>query len=332
MLHGMSAFRLFLMLGLIALPLSSRADWQWSRHVAPGVGAIRAIAYGGGIFVAGTSAGYMLSSRDGVTWTTVRPATLAINDLVFGHDRFVASVSSGPGMKSKILYSSNGEAWNFARRVANGGRFGSRENISALGTKSGRFIGLGGGRAAFANSVNGTRWQNPLGSRPPSKYAGSVTGLATSSGSYVLCSSLAGATIQTSHDGFAWTTRFMTSSRGPARGIAAEKPGRRAICIGENGLCLVSSNGAETWRAEPFGSMDLLGITWANKLFLSITDKTVHSTPGGLHWTRQLKLSRSGDHLRAIAGGAGLYVAAGSNGKNGLFMVSSGLPGPATAQ
>jgi hypothetical protein len=244
----------------------------------------------------------------------------------------VASVASGSGINCKILYSSDGVTWNFARRVANAGRFSSKLNLGVLGTKAGRFIGIGSSPAAFASSVNGTRWQDPLDGRKPSKYVGSVVDLATGNGSYVLCSTLAGATIQTSSDGLAWTTRFMTSSRGPARGIAEDRSGRRGVCVGENGLCLVSSNGAVTWRAQPFGAMDLLGVASANNLFVSFTDKFVYSTPAGISWTRQLKIARGNDHLRAITGGLGLYIAAGSSGKNGLIMVSSGLPGSATAQ
>ncbi len=70
------------------LPVSARADWLWSRQIIPGVGAIRTIAYGGGIFVAGTNSGYMLSSGDAVHWTVARPTTLAINDIVFGTRRY----------------------------------------------------------------------------------------------------------------------------------------------------------------------------------------------------------------------------------------------------
>jgi len=327
----MSARLLLGILGFLAILPSLHADWLWTRQVVTGVGTIRTVTYGNGYFVAATNTGYTLSSRDGTTWTTARPSTIGINDLAYGNGRFVACIAPSNGIKSKVIYSADGIAWTFARRVSNNGVFGSQQGLSVIGTKGGKFISLGSGRNAFAASNTGTRWQNPLDGKAAAKYVGSVTGLATS-GAYVLCSSLAGVTIQSSPDGFAWTTKLMTSARGPARGIAAEKPGKRLVCVGENGLCVTSSNGATNWAFHPFGSVDLQGVSFANRLFVSFSDNTVYSTPAGLSWTRQLRLSRSADHLRAIAGGVGLYVAVGNNGKNGLIYVSSGLPGPNTAQ
>ncbi|HEY8901436.1 MAG TPA: hypothetical protein VIM61_13575 [Chthoniobacterales bacterium] len=312
---------------LLVLPLGAKAEWVWSRQVLSGVGKISALAYGDGRFVAGTSTGYLLTSFDAENWTVARPATRQINAVTFGQHRFVALVSGTSRIGVTVLYSGNGFSWSYADRVANRKRFQGSYNLTEVAAIDDRFVALGSNSRAFAASAHGNRWQYPLDGDRSRGLASSVTGL-TARRNYLLCSSLAGATIQSSKDGAEWETEFQTTARGPARGIAAQRPGRRVVCVGENGLCLTSANGGKTWRAHPFGSTDLLGVAWAGNLFLAFSDKGVFSTPSGPTWTRQLWVSRNADHLRAVVGGAGRYVAAGANGSKALIMVSTGVPAP----
>jgi hypothetical protein len=202
--------------------------------------------------------------------------------------------------------------------------------LGVVGTVRDQFIALGGGTRALAASRNGTRWNEPLHGAKIPGYVGSVSDLTERGNVYILCSTLAGATIQTSPDGLRWTTRLRSSSRGPARGIAAQRGGRRVVCVGENGLVLRSGNTGLTWHPGSIGSADLLGVA-AGNLFVAFSDKVVYSSPSGNAWVQQLRVTRGSDRLRAIAAAGGLYIAGGSNGKNSLLYVSTAVPAPPPA-
>lgn len=306
----------------------ARADWIWTRQVFSGVGTIRCIAYDAGIFVAGTNTGYTLSSRDGVNWTISRPTLQPINDIVYASRHFVASTGSTSTAKSVILRSVDGNNWAFGRVITRNRPFRSDFNLAVLGTLHGRVIALGANRNAIASSSTGRRWQTVNPAPKSTRYVGSAADLTARGNRYFLASTYAGATIQSSTDGGTWTTEFSGSSHGPARGIAAEAGGRHLVCVGENGLNVLSSDAGETWRSRPKGGADFRGVIWAHSLFAAFTDKAVLSSGTGYAWRQQLRITRGSDHLRALANGAGLYVAVGNVGKNGVVYVSAGLPAP----
>lgn len=316
------------LLALFALTDSAKADWIWTRQTIVGVGTIRCIAYGSGIFVAGTNTGYTLSSRDGATWTVSRPTLQPINDIVFASKHFIASTGGTDSTKSVILRSVDGNTWAFGLVLTRNRPFRSDFNLAVLGTRQGHVIALGAGRNAVATSTNGRRWQTADPASKAARHIDAPTDLTARGNRYFLCSTYAGATIQSSADGVAWTTNFSGTTRGPARGIAAEAGGRHLVCVGENGLNLLSSNAGETWRARSHDSIDYRGVIWAHSQFAAFTDKTVVTSLTGNFWTQQLKVTRGSDHLRALGNGAGLTVAVGVTGKNGVIYTSAGLPAP----
>jgi len=313
---------------MFVLPSAVRADWIWTRQAISGVGTIHCIAYGAGIFVAGTNTGYTLSSRDGATWTVSRPTLQPINDIIFASWHFIASTGSTNSTKSVILRSVDGNAWALGLVLSRHRPFRSDFNLAVLGTLHGHVIALGTNRNAVATSATGRRWQIVDSAPKSERYIGAGTDLSARGNRYFLCSTFAGATIQSSADGVAWTTDFSGTTRGPARGIAAEAGGRHLVCVGENGLNLLSSNAGETWRAQSRDSIDYRGVIWAHSQFAAFTDKTVATSLTGNFWTQQLKVTRGSDHLRALSNGSGLTVAVGVAGKNGVIYTSAGLPAP----
>jgi|GEM_PF-6951489 len=319
---------LIALVALFALPGSVRADWIWTRQTISGVGTIRCIAYGAGIFVAGTNTGYTLSSRDGTTWTVSRPTLQPINDIIFASQHFIASTEGTNSTTSVILRSVDGNAWAFGLVLTRNRPFRSDFNLAVLGTLHGHAIALGANRNAIATSTTGRRWQIADPAPKSERYIGAATDLTARGNRYFLCSTYAGATIQSSADGVTWTTDFSATTRGPARGIAAEAGGRHLVCVGENGLNLLSSNAGETWRAQSRDSLDYRGVIWAHSQFAAFTDKTVVTSLTGNFWTQQLKVTRGSDHLRALGNGSGLTVAVGNTGKNGVIYTSAGFPAP----
>jgi hypothetical protein len=327
-MHAFLRIFVVALVALGALPGSARADWIWTRQAVAGVGTIRCIVYGAGLFVAGTSTGYTLSSRDGATWTVSRPTLQPINDIIYASRHFIASTGATGSTKSVILRSVDGNAWAFGLVISRHRPFRSDFNLAVLGTLQGHAIALGAGKNALATSNTGRRWQVTDSAPKSERYIGAATDLTARGNRYFLCSTFAGATIQSSADGVAWTTELSGTTRGPARGIAAEAGGRHLVCVGENGLNLLSSNAGETWRARSHDSIDYRGVIWAHSQFAAFTDKTVVTSLTGNFWTQQLKVTRGSDHLRALGNGAGLTVAVGNTGKNGVIYTSAGLPAP----
>jgi hypothetical protein len=93
--------------GTVTTPIT----WT-GRYSGPG-GAVNRIAYGNGLWVAGLSGGTILTSPDGITWTsrTSQFGATDINDVAYGNGTWVAV---GPG---KISSSSDGITWT--ARTAN---------------------------------------------------------------------------------------------------------------------------------------------------------------------------------------------------------------------
>ena len=134
---------------------SDGASWTAVADSTFGTSRIRAIAYGGGRWVAGGGdRGKMVYSDDnGVTWTAVTNSTFdsRIEAIAYGNNRFVAGGSEG-----KIAYSENGASWTAAGEGVLGtytyyGDYTEADDIYAIVYGNNRFVAVGEhGKMAYA--------------------------------------------------------------------------------------------------------------------------------------------------------------------------------------
>ena len=91
--------------------LTGNADTVYSSNLSSwsvnGVGVLNNIAYGNGKFVARTQSNALVTSTDGINWTTVQASGFTINYITFNGSLFLGSGSSG-----QIYWSSDGTTWN----------------------------------------------------------------------------------------------------------------------------------------------------------------------------------------------------------------------------
>ena len=88
----------------------------WTDYSFPST--VWSVAYGNGLFVAGSDDGSFLTSSDGATWTVNSCcSSRAITALVYAEDKFVALGGEfHQGFDGVVLSSTDGKAWNCAAR------------------------------------------------------------------------------------------------------------------------------------------------------------------------------------------------------------------------
>jgi hypothetical protein len=126
------------------------ASWHWRSPLSPGDG-LNAVVYGNGTFAAMSEDGAILTSPDGVTWTSANPRIPAhLNGVTCGNGRFVAVGSGGT-----ILTSPDGRAWTTRNR-------GIGADLNGVTYGNGRFVAVGGG-GTILTSPDGMTWisRNP---------------------------------------------------------------------------------------------------------------------------------------------------------------------------
>src|SRR5882672_5353565 len=80
---------------------------NWTSVASGTTNHLRAIAFGGGTFVAAGDGGKVLTSSNGITWASQSTGiSNALNGVSFGHGQFVAVGSAG-----LVMTSGDGAAW-----------------------------------------------------------------------------------------------------------------------------------------------------------------------------------------------------------------------------
>ncbi|SFE75128.1 repeat domain (List_Bact_rpt) [Paenibacillus catalpae] len=127
--------------------LTSSGGSTWGQQAVSGSGALNAVAFGGGTYVAVGSGGAILSSPNGVNWTPqTSGVTTTLRGITYGNGLFVAVGSSG-----KILTSPNGVSWTASTAPVSGTFYGA-----AYG--DGTFVVVGG-NGTILSSPDGQNWQ-----------------------------------------------------------------------------------------------------------------------------------------------------------------------------
>ena len=282
---------------------------------------VKAIAYGGGRWVAVGEKGKMAYSANGASWTVVTNSTFGndidIEAIAYGGGRFVAV-----GEEGKMAYSTDGASWT---AVANS-PFGSMFNINAIAYGSNKFVAASN---RIAYSTDGTSWTTV-----PSENEGGlgiIHGIAWGNNRFVAVGNAG--RMAYSADGTSWTA-VANSSFGDNEIHAVAYGNNRWAAVGAwddvgpntnatIGTMAYSTDNGVTWTAVPRNSTfntgaDITAIAFGNGRFVAgcYGGKTAYSTDG-VSWTTESKIMLE---INGIAYGNGRFIAVGGNlavGKNG---------------
>ena len=269
-------------------------QWTW-RNPLPTARSPEGIAYGNNLFVAVGSAGMILTSPDGFTWTRgTSPAANSLHAITYADKQFVAV---GDGV---ILTSPNGFNWAF--------RSYGFLNLRAITFANGQFVAVGGcpGRSTVVTSPDGITWtQRGVGSIN-SLYC--LYGVTWGNNQFVVVGD--SGTIVTSPDGVAWTHRSSVNKRVPCRRRLPEQ----SICGGGSWRNDTEFTRRLNWTNRSAGtSLAFRAITCHKDEFVVVGDwGTILTSPDTVNWTT--RATGTYPALSCIAYGSEQLVAGGLEG------------------
>jgi hypothetical protein len=354
--------RKILLIMIIALALAAAAckdkdkamTWAAVEDSPFGYCYSRAVAYGGGRFVAGSDEGAMAYSDDGANWTGVTYSaawdytdtsrgdtytnTAHISAIAYGNNRFVAVGGYG-----KIAYSTdNGITWTaaadspFPATYANGD-WALPYAIYAIAYGGGKWVagGLEGKMAYSAD--NGATWTAVT----DSAFGESDINAIAYGNKRFVAGGVEGK-MAYSDDGINWTavadSTFGSDDFLPPDINAIAYGNNRWVAVGEFGAMAYSDDGATwtavadsaIWEYEYTGSfsMDLSGntnmlmiganilaIAYGNKRFVAVAEEGKTAySDDGVTWTAVADSAFGDNAIYAIAYGNGKFVAVGAGG------------------
>lgn len=291
MMHT-SYSRLLLLAVLLITPLASKAQETWSSRTSGVTAGLWSIAYGSGQWIAVGESGTILSSVDGITWSS----------RVSGYtSRWLVSVGYGAstwvvvGESGLILTSSDGSSWT-ARTS------GTTSRINGVTYGGGRWIAVAES-GELLTSTDSRTWTklSPSTDR--------LRGITYSYGQFVITGD--NGLIRTTIDSTDYSSNLLPS------GFFVESViyGRKTfVAVGEDGY-VISSPDAVTWNNVKSGTTSYLrGVTFFNGQFVAVgTSGVVLTAPSpDSAWTARQTGSTA--TLTAVASSDATIVAVGSSG------------------
>ena len=277
----------------------------WTILSPGGSGGLRSAAKGNGLAVAVGEAGLVLTSPDGLAWTRQpAPTAATLRSVVFGGGSFVAVTDSG-----RALLSADGAGWSAAAPP---------EGASLHGVTAGPggFVAVGE-EGQIVTSSQGMVWADQTSGTSCPLNAVACDGR-------VYAAVGRDGTIVTSSDAVHWTLR---SSPATNTLQAAACGNGRFVVAGKGGAVLVSAD-ATAWDWAPgaaavFGATDIEDVQFAHNTFIAVGAAGFAATStDGLAWTRRRTGCQSG--LRASVYAEGRVTLVGEN----LTVMQSEFFGP----
>lgn len=262
--------------------LTSVEGITWTTRTSDTANHLYGVAYGNGTFVAVGAGGIIRTSRDGATWTSrISGIDSNLRGVAYGGITFMEKFVVVGDDTSKVLTSSNGTTWT-PRTLDTLGYGYSYSAFYAATYGAGKFVILGTG--GFLGAFPG------------------VNGL-----------------IQTSVDGVNWTLRHLPIYGNPGFSHAA----LRGVAYGDGifvaissfeGKIFTSADGIN-WssRTLPSAVDTLNGVTYGNGIFLAVCENgKIFSSANGITWSS--RVSGTTQSLRGVTYGNGTFVAVGYEG------------------
>ena len=301
---------------------------MWQPRSIPTSNEFLSVAYGGGIFVAGSITGIgnrVMTSPDGKTWmsrSTANLPDLEWTSIAFGEGLFVAVAMTTNGTTgadhSIVMTSPTGETWTrrtIPLRSPHTARFG----LVTYG--NGRFVAteLEQESPRFMISEDGITWTIPTPTIPV-PVSTNIRRVTFGGGVFVAIISSLGVgvgtnQVLTSPDGVNWTLRQSTLAK-PWEYIAYG--GNRFVAVAFSGSTstdqVMTSPTGETWTPGTVtGGVDIIwrSVTYGDGLFVAVGESNlVMTSPDGITWTTA---SHGGGASRwtGVIYGEGRFVSAG---------------------
>jgi photosystem II stability/assembly factor-like uncharacterized protein len=305
----------------LLFPYSSHANSldNWVAVTLPSDNWFYGMTYGNGTFVTVGAFGTILTSPDGVAWTSQTSRhTHHLYGAGFGNNTFVAV-----GTVGSILTSwDNGVTWT----LRNSRVF---EELYGVAYGNGKFVVVGANGKICTSSDNGITWVDPFWAHftPTNNW---LFGAAYGNSTFVSVGAYG--TVLTSSDAISWSRE----TSGTSLHLMSVAYGNGTfVAVGESGTILSSIDGVN-WSPQTSGITDWLrGIAFANGYFVAVGDAgTILTSPDGMNWAPPLYSDNSYD-LEAVAydtnqsafaavGGYGIIMLDGDLTVNATF--TAGIP------
>jgi hypothetical protein len=298
---------------------SSSTQWRVVNLInsVPTVNNLSSVTYGNGQFVAVGDNGTILTSPDGVTWTSRGSGTSSnLNSVTYGNRQYVAVGGNS------VLGSTDGIIWN-----------SYNDSINYIGLGGGSQVGHGS--LSFISYGNGQYW--------------AIFGLG-SMGDYIVASSDGIGWQSMAEASFMGMYTFNTCSNGARIVLGWQSPGTHPFISTNNGtwndynpgisqftcgtygnglyvvmgsLIFTSTDGS-TWTTQgyttPAAAYNF--ITYGDSQYVAVgSSGTIINSPDGNHWI--LDPSGTINGLHSVVCGNGAFVAVGDKG---TILISSGIP------
>ena len=229
---------------------------------------LTSIAWSGTQFVVVGENGTIITSPNGINWTSrTSGVTVLLNSVVWSGTQFVAVGNNGI-----IITSPNGINWTSRTSGVTDQLFG----ITWSGSK---FVAVGNNHTILT-STDGITWSIAITGIQGFLWSVTWTGsqfVAAGGGG-------PGTRILTSPNGATWTVRYA-----PGQGhslLNISNNGNIIVAIGNYGTILISTDGI-TWgpAATTIGAISLSGIVWSgNKFVVTGENGTIITSPDGINW------------------------------------------------
>jgi photosystem II stability/assembly factor-like uncharacterized protein len=270
--------------------LTSPDGVTWST-AATGLADFNTIVYAGGRFVA---AGFYkaATSTDGVVWTPSAQLPGILESIVYANNQYVAVGSDANGV-SAVFTSSDGLNWTIVQSSHSLLRV-------AQSAQDGRLVAVGNSYITCTSTDSGATWSfAQLGPTVSDNYPFVDLVWSPSAAAFVgLVQVAANQYAYTSADGGSWTRGGYI----PCYGAIAASP-TRLVNVGSSltGACVSVSDTAATWTTiTPPSSIMMRGVFWTGSQFVGVGDSGLIATsPDGSAWT-----VRTSNVTQTLYGGA----------------------------
>ncbi len=213
------------------------------------------VTWSGTQFVVVGGNGTILTSLDGVTWT---PRIAGTSQNLVGV-AWSGSAFAAVGNLGTILTSANGVAWTSSAS-------GTSSHLNAVVWSGTKFVAVGDS-GTILTSPDGATWTTQI-----SGTSGLLNGVTWSGTQFVAVGGFGGlpGAILTSPDGVTWTPRSYDTSASP---VAVAWTGTEFVAVGgtgSSGTILTSSNGV-AWTRQASGTTSLLtGVAWSGTKLVAV--------------------------------------------------------------
>ena len=223
--------------------------------------------YGGGLFVATTAGGEILTSTDGDTWTTCDTPTRSwLQSVVWTGNMYVAV-----GFSGTVLKSADGLAW----QKVNAAGISATESLNYVVWTGSRLVAVAGSSKIFV-STNATTWSEAT--NPSGKAMDTIAW----SGSMLVAVGSSGAII-TSPDGQTWTKR---TSNTTASLWGVTWTGSQFVAVGNSGTIVTSPDGIVwTPRTSGVGSSFSSVASNGTRIVAAGSNRSVVGSDDGVNWS-----------------------------------------------